>query len=439
MVSQEFTADALNRLRRFGGQFSYQTDAGSRPASKAEWKQFFEGLEQEILAGSFKYRPFSVRSLPKNRKMFSTNSIENIMVMRKINDNVRRAYRLKQANRYAVIKQVQQALRETIPKHIVRLDIKSFYESIPKRRLLNQLRSDRLVSTRTIDLLDRLLRYTDHRGTHGVPRGLQISSTLAELHASNLERAIRAIPGVYYVARYVDDIVVFSFLPSESIRGQIDQAFAAHALVANVEKEGGGDALDCKCSIQCTHVGQPCLCAMKCKCKPEFNVAGIRHIDILGYRLAFASINTRKQSFNDVRTYLADKKIAKYRRRIHCAVTDYERSGDIGLLADRVLFLTGNYRLESTKVGGDLRGGIYYNFSLYQPFEDAQIFPENRLEHLDDCLKDRLLKSLSVQGATATQKRRLLSLRFSNGHLHRRMRMFMPHRIQAIGACWNES
>lgn len=98
--------------------------------------------------------------------------------MRKINENIRRAYRIKQANRLDTIRQVQQALRETTPKHVIRLDIKSFYESVPRRVLLNRLRADRLVSTRTLDLLTRLLKLVSHLGTSGLPRGLQVSATL---------------------------------------------------------------------------------------------------------------------------------------------------------------------------------------------------------------------------------------------------------------------
>jgi hypothetical protein len=373
--------------------------------------------------------------------MFSTSSIENIMVMRKINDNVRRAYRLKQLNRFDVIRQVQQALRETAPKYIVRLDIRSFYESVPKRRLLNQLRADRLVSTRTVDLLDRLLRYTSHLGARGVPRGLQISSTLAELHATHLDRALRALPGVYYLARYVDDIVLFSYLPSSQIKADIARAFEELGLILNLEKEGGGEALNCKCEIQCLHGGQQCPCVAKCKCKPDFTNDGIRHIDILGYRIAFSSVNdNQKNHENVVKTYIADRKIAKYRRRIHAAIADYVADPDLDLLRDRVLFLTGNYSLESTKVGGELRGGIYYNFDLYAPFDDVSIHPHNRLEYLDENLRAQLLRAFSMhRPGDASLARRLLSMSFVNGHLRRRMRKFQPSRVQAIGACWNDS
>jgi hypothetical protein len=440
MASQEFTSSALNRLRRIGAQVQYQTGDGSRPASKAEWNAFFIRLQNEILGDTFRFRGFQVRSLPGGKKMFSTKSLENIMVMRKINDNIRRAYRLKQASRYDVIAQIQQALRETVPKYVIRLDIKSFYESVPKRRLLNKLRADRIVSTRTIDLLDRLLRYTSHLGAKGVPRGLQVSSTLAELHASHLEMALRAIKGVYYVARYVDDIVLFSYVPADEIRDQIKHAFRDQGLVPNVEKQGGGHALNCSCAMQCVHRPLQCPCISKCKCRPEFTASGLRHIDILGYRLVFPAINARgKAKENQVRTYLADKKVSKYKQRIRSAVEDYSNTLDFELLLDRVSFLTGNYKLESTKVGGDLRGGIFYNFALYKPFDDLTLYESNRLEHLDGLLRAQLKRAFSFKRLPLSELRRMLAFSFANGHLRRRMRSFQPDRILEIGRCWNGS
>lgn len=332
MISQEFTVRALNRLRRKGGQLKYKTDAGNYPQSVSDWNSFLTAVQDEILDGTFRFRPFTVRPLPKNKKMFTTHSLENIMVMRKINDNVRRAYRVKQANRLDIIRQVQQALRETTPKHVIRLDIRSFYESVPKRALLKRLRTDRLVSTRTLDLLNRLLKLVSHQGTKGLPRGLQISATLAELHAVKLERSLREIPGIYYVARYVDDIVLFSYTSYESIAPKIDDAFSACGLTQNTEKTADVPITNCRCISTCIHAGIPCPCASKCKCQPIYEQKHIRHIDILGYRIAFPDVNDRKdKQENEVRVYMADRKISKYKRRIYASTASYRANGDFDL------------------------------------------------------------------------------------------------------------
>lgn len=441
MTSQEFTVEALNRLRRRGSQFKYRTDKGDHPKSASEWKAFLTNVQTEILDGTFRYRPLSVVSLPKNKQMFLTHSLENIMVMRKINENIRRAYRIKQANRLDTIRQVQQALRETTPKHVIRLDIKSFYESVPRRVLLNRLRADRLVSTRTLDLLTRLLKLVSHLGTSGLPRGLQVSATLAELHASQLERELRSIDGVYYVARYVDDIILFSYVNYHTIADKIRQSFDACRLRLNTDKLEDEPVNNCRCVTTCVHDKGKCPCEPKCKCQPKLDSGHIRCVDILGYRLAFPDVNDKKEkSENDVRVYMADKKIKKYKQRIYKSLKSYLDNEDFSLLSDRLLFLTSNHKLESTKIGGSLKGGIYYNFSLYDPYSDDSIFPENRLEYLDTILRTSLANTLSIKAAPSrTLRRKILSMSFVRGHQLRLLHSLSPKRITEVGACWNET
>lgn len=438
MISQEFTVAALNRMRRLRAQFNYVTDDGSFPKSQSEWNVLLTSIQDKILDGTFRFRQFNTRDLTKGKKLFSTHSLENIMVMRKINDNIRRAYRIKQANRFDVIKQIQQALRETTPKHVVRLDIRSFYESVPRRRLVAKIREDHLVSTRTLELLSRLLRLTCHSGSRGLPRGLQISATLAEIHASHLERDLRSIDGVYYVARYVDDIVIFSYVDISTLEQAIYDAFKVNGLSVNASKTRK-IGVQCRCSEACIHPNNNCVCSSTCKCNVIFTEANIRQVDILGYKLAFPDVNEKKK-FNAVGVYMAEKKMAKYKSRIHAATREYLSTRDFPLLRDRILFLTGNYKLESSKAGSSLRGGIFYNFDLYKPLPEDALMHENRLEHLDEFLSSSLLRAFKIQSPPSrTERREILSLSFVNGHALRRMRNMPPKRISEIGRCWREA
>ena len=440
MISQEFTVAALNRMRRRGAQFKYKTDDGTFPKSQAEWTTLLTSIQDQILDGTFRFRSFNTRSLSNGKKLFSTHSLENIMVMRKINDNIRRAYRVKQANRFDVIKQIQQALKETTPKHVIRLDIRSFYESVPRRRLVEKIRADRLVSTRTLELLSKLLRLTSHSGSRGLPRGLQVSATLAEIHASHLERDLRAIEGIYYVARYVDDIVVFSYVDTLNLGEKIHGAFEANGLLVNASKTKE-ISVQCRCAAGCVHPNGNCACSSSCKCNLLLADANTRQLDILGYKLAFPDVNERKKGkFNPVGTYMADKKMAKYKSRIHAAARDYLATKDFSLLRDRILFLTGNYKLESSKAGGSLRGGIFYNFDLYSPLPEDALMRDSRLEHLNKFLSSSLLRVFKIHmPPSRTERRDLLSLSFVNGHKLRRMRQIPPKRISEIGRCWREA
>ena len=47
-------------------------------------------------------------------------------------------------------------------------------------------------------------------GKSGVPRGMNISATMSELYMRKFDRWIRSFDSVYFYARFVDDIIVFS-------------------------------------------------------------------------------------------------------------------------------------------------------------------------------------------------------------------------------------
>ncbi|WP_157956900.1 antiviral reverse transcriptase Drt3a [Salinicola aestuarinus] len=437
MISQEFSASAMNRLRRRGAQFDYRADDGTIPISEDQWRKVLYKVQDEIIQGSYRYRSFNVKKLGDKKLLFTTKSLENILVIRKINDNVRRAYRVRQANRHDTVVQVKQALEESVPKRIYKLDIKSFYESVPKRKLLSSLKKDRLLSNVTLDLIDKLFKYTSHLGARGLPRGLQISATLSELVARRLEQDLREIDGVYYVARYVDDIIILTNNVKSDLIPDISRKFAFHGLSLN-DKKLLEHSVKCRCSEGCSHKNG-CPCARKCSCKPILSNNSMRELDFLGYKLAFPDVNGPNQSKpNDIGVYLADKKVDKYKRRVWRAVEDFLRTQDQEMLLKRIMYLTGNHKIAESDDGSALYGGIYYNFNLYASLAEPGLCFDNKLASLDRFLEKALLRAFKICPVTRLTVREILSLTFSNGFKWRRRRAFTPSEIVRIGACWNE-
>lgn len=77
----------------------------------------------------------------------------DVLVARKINDNIKRVYSVKQNNRHDIIKKVNAVLNEPVNYYIYRLDIKSFYESIDKNVVLKRVSNNPIVSHNTKNLL----------------------------------------------------------------------------------------------------------------------------------------------------------------------------------------------------------------------------------------------------------------------------------------------
>jgi len=113
---------------------SFQRQQLIRLCKKAEYidygmtiNQLSESLEasyEEIAKDAFEF------SLKQVNEYFLTNDLPNKLILRKLNDNIKRIYKDEQANRRIIISQVKTLLSETCPFWVIKTDIKGFYESI---------------------------------------------------------------------------------------------------------------------------------------------------------------------------------------------------------------------------------------------------------------------------------------------------------------------
>jgi hypothetical protein len=62
--------------------------------------------------------------------------------MKQLQYNVFRTFKVKQANRYQIVKQVKVLLQDKFPKFIIRTDIRSFYENVPQYELLKLIENN---------------------------------------------------------------------------------------------------------------------------------------------------------------------------------------------------------------------------------------------------------------------------------------------------------
>ena len=65
------------------------------------------------------------------------------------------------------------------------------------------------MSNETKQLLEKIFNKVQQ--PNGLPRGLNISATLAELYMKDFDHNIVTTDGVFYYSRFVDDIIIFSY------------------------------------------------------------------------------------------------------------------------------------------------------------------------------------------------------------------------------------
>ncbi|MBV6274397.1 RNA-directed DNA polymerase [Alcaligenaceae bacterium CGII-47] len=357
-----------------------------------------DDISQKVLRPSFKI-DLSKKIGPKGKAVFCIDEEpETFFVIKQIQRNIHRIYGVKQANRHDLVCQLRDMLGSKFPFELVRTDISSFYESINRKRLLEKLDRDQLLSPASKKYIKQVLdSYGLISGTStGVPRGVGISAYLAELYLRPMDKAIQAIPGLVLYCRFVDDIVaVFARPPAGTNLGSfkelINVILGDNGLVLNEDKTS------------------------------EFNLADTnpKKFEYLGYRFHF------KQGQFEISPSAA--KVVKYRARMNAAFADYWREkpvnsrGAFRRLVGRIKFLTGNTRLSNSK--SRAATGIYFNNSIVTDLSSFKLLDRRLKRRIAELKRTRLQKQLK-------------SLKFTTGFEQRRYHNFSTRELQMIVGVW---
>lgn len=295
-------------------------------------------LEEKILDESFEF------DIKTNDEYYFIEDISQKLLVRKLNDNIKRIYKDEQANRKFIIHQVKTLLNETAPFWVIKTDIKAFYESIDRDRIFKKLKNDAMLSYYSVFLLKKIFDHPEIISNTGVPRGLNISSTLSEIYMRNFDKSIQRYKDVYYYARFVDDIIIFLNNKQSAINlfNSLDEIISELqlSLRINTDKTELIDGLNFKIL------------------KKGYNKRPIHNnIEYLGYKF-YLDDNKSKLQIG-----IADKKIQKIKTRIIKSYLDYINNDDFELLKKRIKFLTGNYGISKTNDGSILKAGIHFNYT----------------------------------------------------------------------------
>jgi len=230
MIDQTFSARNFLRLTTRLDPKKYKLGR-----NREDYLVSLEKVSAAVLSDDFKFSSFSV-SRRAGKPVYSVTTHIDEFAIRKLGDNLSRVYGVQQANRTEIVGQVIPLLREKVPFFLLKLDIKSFYESVNRAALLEQVFRDSSLSFRSKLLLDQLLATSQHFPGTGLPRGISLSATLSELYMKEFDAKIRSIDGVYFYTRFVDDILIFSFSEPNSVKKSLE-ANLPSGMNLNNEKE----------------------------------------------------------------------------------------------------------------------------------------------------------------------------------------------------------
>ncbi|HCT7985005.1 antiviral reverse transcriptase Drt3a [Serratia sp. Je.1.23.a] len=343
--------------------------------------------------------------LKKGNKIFKPTSLEEVYSLRRVNKILSRIYKVKQTDRDTITKQIHSLISDTSCYTILKGDIKSFYESIPRNLVLAKIEENRILSYQNRRIIRQVFSCSAVSSIAGLPRGISISASLSELYIREFDRYVRAIEGVYYYSRYVDDFIVFCYDHSNRVFEEIQRKLQQLELKLNYKK------------------------IMKINSLKLFN--GTERLNFLGYEHFIDSGAT-------VKTRISKSRIRKIKTRIVLSFLDYSKNNDLNLLSLRIKFITGNYLIrESTQKDGVSQGlmaGFYYNNKV---LTDLDQIKELDLFLMKLCRSKRgsiyrAIGPVHMHAACIATR----GISFDNGFNHRKVYSITKTEFALIKECW---
>lgn len=417
MAFQLISVSSFSRSIRAGDSKRFSVNL------KKHRKEILEDVTREALTAPPILAPYAKTKI-RGKACVSYQRYNDNLVIRAISDHLRRRLRVSTIDRNASIEGIVQGLSDGTPMHVLRRDIKDFYETIDVAAFRDRLLFDPLVTPRVRAYLKHFFDQHCPPGTIGLPRGIGLSALLAELHMQEFDRKVRNIEGVYRYYRFADDIFIFSDLPPADI---------APLLAASLPT---GMAFNAEKSVD-----------------RSLTSAETKTVEFLGYQ--FRIIPPRKEGAGrTICVTMSPRKIARLKSRVIVSVKAFSRTGEFSLLYDRLKYLTSNYEVRrngqrTIASSTHVRSGIYYNYRYCGTYSvnKAGMIEHTEWDGRDLRALDGFMNSLIYGDGSALRTKvapklipdhraALRKLSFYHGYHSRILARIQPHRIGEIKSVW---
>lgn len=428
MLNQTYSAKNLRKLITFDDFRKY--DIGS---SKIQIEQTMHQVSDAICDDKFNFDTLEEKNKNGN-KIFSPSTIKDEFSLRKLTYNLKRLYKFKQADRFLIIGQIISLLYESIPMAIVKLDIEKFYESINRSEILKKIMNDPLLSFKSKQILNQFFELSQIKSINGMPRGINVSAALSEIAMRDFDTRIKQLDGAYYYARYVDDIIIFTFKNPEYLTRKVEDILKKETgLSLNHKKTKPLERVTCRCKPRCKCATGTCKCLDKCICNSPNKATDFEWLffEYLGYKFVFSDIPAHSKK---LKISLASKKTKKFKSRIVYSFLDYLKTKDFELLEKRMCFISGNHIVKYGQDGGALKAGIFYNYQHindYEVLDELTVFVRKLINSKGKSFGKKMKSNLSKG-----QKKELVKYNFKAGFINRKIRDYSAEEVNLIKNCW---
>ena len=357
------------------------------------------------------------------KKIATTSSFASRLALRRVDKNLRGALRFHRDTREQIVGSLSAILAEGVPFRIYRLDVRKCFESFSHSSVNATLKNFR-ISNGTRRVVSEILANHNHAGGTGIPRGLSVSSPIAEMLLEAFDRELHDHPDVFFYRRFVDDIAIITSRreePTQFVRHI--ESMLPPGLLFNTKGEK-------RRIVEFNRIHHE---KSKAANKPK-----MEQVNFLGYAFNVASDNHRPVSPLSREVYLdiASAKVRRIKTRINRSYLDYLSTKDFPLLSKRLRHLTSNMSLLDRSRGVRRLIGIHFNYPLIdvdrsQALRDLDKFFRASLYSTKGAVFSQISKQL-----TPTQKATLLKNSFYAGAKSRRFQQLSVVELGKVQRCW---
>lgn len=390
-----------------------------KDSKKAILQNYLENLGKQVNAHGFR---FSLNKfMADGKELFTLNvtSHAHLFAIKQLQYNISHTFKVKQANRHSILANIKNFLNSDIPVYIIRTDISGFYESIPHDRLMPMVLGNTLLSHKSKAFIKGIIsEYEKVKNTalvptsHGVPRGIGISSYLSEMYMRNIDANIAGRTEVMFYARYVDDIfMILSTLPSGKTLDQyyadMTLFFQSYGLTLKQPDDGSG-----KCNVI------------------DFTMEN--HPEVTMNYLGYCLYMNRRGKRLTTSFGLSDSKKIKYSTRIDNAIIHFKTMSKCNIkqayrdLLDSLNMITGNFKLFKSK--SSVKVGMYYSNDLLDRLEDL----DDLTLYLHGCSIDPYAGLMDCANIRSKLSKRIGKIDIKQRWKERRMYTFSLQRLQEM-------
>lgn len=410
---KEVTSLALGSPARLAARDQFRADRKGLRQSRDDalenaLQETLIQFERTLEAGNFSFGLTQAVQLGDRQTYQISDALDVSFPAKQAASVIRDLRALEVQSRNGIVRALKEALGKRYAHAIYRLDITSFFDSIPHNELLKRLGSLKRLDSVTSTLVSRLLdEFTVLTGTTvGVPQGVGMSSHLADFYLHEFDRRMRATPGVLFYARYVDDMVLVleDAAVLDSVKLEIDDELLKLGLTKHPAK------------------------TVEIVTADNGDYPAGSALEYLGYRFTRANgILTTGLTGNRQQRRMRRLELTLQSWLDSCPDAANPNHGHDGMLIDRLRYLAGNTKLLNSK--DNVAIGLFFSNSALDADASELIDLDAVLDEFRQNHTDKMSERLRVK---------MKAISFVEMFSQRPFYRLSPRKVQRVIQAWEE-